>query len=629
MSRSEPQIYCPNPTCRKPPNFLGRRSCATCETPLIYRYLWALGERAQQQPAGTYVNDRYYVVTQQIWLDLQPGIAVHLPADLPPIARPYLQLYPHRLHVPEAYGFCLGAAPEPDILLLDNAPVTLNGELCPALTAAWEKAPAVRQVYWLWQILQLWSPLSALGMATSLLSAELLRVEGWRVRLCELRPDPAGDGDAPPNSPTLGDLAACWLTLMPKAKALVADALQDVCLKMCADRADLQQISAHLNQLLIEQAAQLPLQLEVFGVSAVGPQRSHNEDTCYPLSSRDRPQLQDEMMPRLTIVCDGIGGHEGGEVASQLAVQSIKLQVKALLAEVAEQSEPLPPELMAEQLAAIIRVVNNLIADQNDAQEREARRRMGTTLVMALQIPQRVRLTTGVVASNAHELYLVHVGDSRAYWITPRYCHQLTVDDDVASREVRMGRALYRDALRRPDSGSLTQALGTRDSQFMHPTVQRFVIEEDGLLLLCSDGLSDNDLVDHSWLKYAGFVLQDQLSLESAAQAWLDLANQQNGHDNTSIVLTHCRVSAPLPKLQFPDIPTAQVAAPALEPTAAELTPAAAGKPRRNWAIALGLLLLLLGGSTASLYVWSTREPASFQQTQQQIRQQIRDRLKI
>lgn len=625
MSRSEPQIYCPNPICRKPQNFLGRRSCVTCETPLIYRYLWALGDRAQQKLVGTYVNDRYYVVAQQIWLDLQPGIAVHLPLEIPAVAQPYLQLYPQRLHVPEAYGFCLGQAAEPDILLLDNAPITLNGELCPTLAAAWEKAAAVRQVYWLWQILQLWQPFSALGVVRSLLSTELLRVEGWRVRLRELLPDQA---EAPNEAaPTLADLAAVWLTLMPKAKAMVAAALQDICLKMCADQADFQQISAHLNQLLIEQAAQLPLQLEVFGASAVGPQRSHNEDTCYPLSVRERSQLQDEMMPRLAIICDGIGGHEGGEVASQLAVQSIKLQIKALLAEVAEQSEPLPPELMAEQLSAIIRVVNNLIADQNDAQEREARRRMGTTLVMALQIPQRVRTSSGVVASNAHELYLVHVGDSRAYWITPRYCHQLTVDDDVVSREVRTGRGFYRDALRRPDSGSLTQALGTRDSQFLHPTVQRFVLEEDGLLLLCSDGLSDNDLIEQSWLKYAGFILQDQLSLEVAVQSWIDLANQQNGHDNTSIVLTYCRVSSPLPKLQFPDIAPA-TAEPALE-TVAVPPPPVPVKPKRSWAIALGLLLLIGAGGAAGLYAWSALEPTSFQQTKHQIRQQVRDRLKI
>jgi protein phosphatase len=490
----------------------------------------------------------------------------------------------------------------------------------------------VRQVYWLWQILQLWPPLKAEGVARTLLSTDLIRVDSWRVRVQALQADvdPGSESAAPTAELGLADLAAVWLTLLPKAKALVADALQEICLKMCADRADIRQIAAQLNQVLIEQAAQLPLQLEVFGASTIGPQRSHNEDTCYPLSVRDRPQLQDELMGRLAIVCDGIGGHEGGEVASQLAVQSIKLQVKALLAEVAQQSEPLPPELMAEQLAAIIRVVNNLIADQNDAQEREARRRMGTTLVMALQLPQRVRTANGVVASNAHELYLAHIGDSRAYWITPRYCQQLTVDDDVTTREVRTGRALYHDALRRPDAGSLTQALGTRDSQFLQPTVQRFILEEDGLLLLCSDGLSDHDLVEHSWTKYAGMVLQDQLSLESAVQSWIDLANQKNGHDNTSIVLTHCRVSVPLPKLQFPDIPTAQPVVPALAapPEPSEVTSPPV-KPKRGWPIAIGLLLLLLGGSAASLYAWSSLDPGSFQQVTQQIRQQVRDRLKF
>ncbi len=154
---------------------------------------------------------------------------------------------------------------------------------------------------------------------------------------------------------------------------------------------------------------------------------------------------------------------------------------------------------MVQQLEASVRVVNNLIANHNDTQGREDRRRMGTTLVMGLQVPQRLRSASGSLLENSHELYLVNVGDSRAYWITPRYCHKLTVDDDVAVREVRMGRGLYREALQRPDAGALTQALGTRDSEFLHPTVQRFILEEDGLLLLCSDGVSDNELVEQNW----------------------------------------------------------------------------------------------------------------------------------
>jgi protein phosphatase len=192
-------------------------------------------------------------------------------------------------------------------------------------------------------------------------------------------------------------------------------------------------------------------------------------------------------------------------------------------------------------LTAVIRVANNLIADRNNTQGRESRRRMGTTLVMAIQLPQKVKTPSGL--RNTHELYLAHVGDSRAYWLTPDYCHPLTVDDDVATREVSLGRSLYHEALQRPDAGALTQALGTRDAQLLRPTVRRFVLEENGLLLLCSDGLSDHDWVERAWPYTTRKVLQGEMTLAEGVQAWIDLANQHNGHDNTSVVLLRCLVT--------------------------------------------------------------------------------------
>jgi serine/threonine protein phosphatase PrpC len=201
-------------------------------------------------------------------------------------------------------------------------------------------------------------------------------------------------------------------------------------------------------------------------------------------------------------------------------VQSIKLQVRALLAELAEDPEIMTPELVTEQLSAIIRVANNLIASRNDEQERESRRRMATTLIMALQLPQIVKMPDG--EGNAHELYIASVGDSRAYWITPRYCQQLTVDDDVATREVRMGRRLYREALQRPDAGALTQAVGTRDAELLRPTVRRFILEEDGLLLLCSDGLSDNNWLEELCVDYPRDIFSGKLSLEAAVRSLIE-----------------------------------------------------------------------------------------------------------
>ena len=575
--------------------------------PQGFHYLWAVGTTAQRKAPGTTLASRYQVKASQIWLDTQPETDPQAPLASSELAQTYLLLYPYRLHVPEVYGVCRESGDE--MLLLENVPLGAGGELQPSIAQVWYQGSATRQVYWLWQILELWTPFCEMRVASSLLSPDHIRIEGWRVRLKELILD-EGQTRESFAKPTLANLAQSWLVLLSDAKPAIAEPLQAICALMQASDANYRDISKRLNQLLLEQASQLPLRTQVIGATDVGVRRSHNEDTCYPLSAKI--QAFDDLSARLTIVCDGVGGHDGGEVASQLAVQSIQLQVKALLSEIAGQPEPLPPDLICDQIAAIVRVVNNLIAAQNDAQNRAARRRMGTTLVMALQIPQRVTLPGGAIANNAHELYLASVGDSRAYWITSDYCHQLTVDDDVAVREVRMGRSLYREALKRPDSGALTQAMGTREGHHLHPSVRRFILEEDGMLVLCSDGMSDNGFVEQSWADYAELILQDKFPIESAVQSWLDFANQRNGHDNSSIVLTHCQVSSVLPDVRVP-VSTALESTTERElPEPIIIPPTEVVKPKNRIGLKLFLVLLLGGG--AALGTWYYRDPVGMQQ---------------
>src|SRR5579883_357742 len=440
MSDAKPQICCPNPNCAAPLNTLGKLVCDACQTPLIYRYLWAVGREANRFPAEAQVAGRYYVKAPQIWLDTQPSLMPDVPTDWSDDVLPYLHLYPRRLHVPEVYGFCPETAtlPAGTIFLLDNVPLDAKGNLFPAIAAVWPQATAIRQIYWLWQLLQLWPVLLEQGVASSMLAANNIRVEGWRVRLCQLFNDAdvlATPGvTADPSPPELTDLANLWLEWTVHARPDVMQPLQVICRQMQGGAA-FNTIATQLNQLLMTQSAELPLRVKIVGATDTGPQRSHNEDACYP-AGNDGETQSESIAARLAIVCDGIGGHEGGEVASQTAVRSLKLQAQALLAEIAEQTELVPPELLTQQLEASVRVVNNLIASQNDTQGREDRRRMGTTLVMALQVPQHLH-TAAETAGTGHELYLVNVGDSRAYWITAHYCHQLTVDDDVATREVR------------------------------------------------------------------------------------------------------------------------------------------------------------------------------------------------
>lgn len=581
--------------------------------PPIHRYLWAADPASAQVPAGELIQGRYQVVAPQIWLDKQPELPPYVPQELPEEIVPYLRLFPLRLHIPEVYGLAVlrDETEDAEVILLENVPIDREGNLYPSIAEAWSHAKPVRKVYWLWQILQLWTPLSQMGVASSLLVTENIRIHGWRVWLLELYPDNSEFQD----NVSLQELGECWLDWMQAGIDPAIEQLQDIAQKMCKGELDLEEIASRLNRLLLEQAASLPLRLQVAGGTDTGPMRQSNEDSCYPTSEdieNRHESPNDDLIPYLTLVCDGIGGHEGGEVASLMALQTLKLQVRALLAEVAEQPEIVPPELIVDQLIAIVRVVNNMISNQNDAQGRELRQRMGTTLVMALQLPQKIRTPEGAIVGNAHELYITSVGDSRVYWITSDYCLNLTVDDDVATREVRMGRSLYREALKRNDGGALTQALGTRDAELLRPTVQRFIVEEDGLLLLCSDGLSDRGWVEKSWQDYAKPVLKGKISLQAAVESLIDLANKKNGHDNTSVVMTCCSLSPEPPVLFDPKKAEEEAAATAdtspMELTAASKAllyaeslhnqsgePAGEGSKRGNsWLVAAGIFALVL-----------------------------------
>ncbi|MEA5552334.1 PP2C family serine/threonine-protein phosphatase [Anabaena cylindrica UHCC 0172] len=644
MLSTQQIIHCPNPNCNQPINSVGDKVCASCQTPLTYRYLWATSPMAAKISSHTKIADRYEVITQQIWLDTQPALPPEIPSELPSEVIPYLKLYSESLHIPQPYGFTSSSTEDThDILLLENAPIDEIGNLYPIITEVWEEAKAVRQLYWLWQILQLWTPLSELGVAASLLSPDNLRVQGWCVRLLELHPTS--------DKLTLQDLGESWLSWVLVAKAEIATGLSNIIQKMCQSQVDFATISNQLNQLLLASAAELPLMQTIAGVTSTGPIMKHNEDACYPSNSSD---VDKYLQAKLSIVCDGIDGHEGGEVASQLAVQSLKLQIRAWLKDIAEQTEVISPDLLQQQLEASLRVVNNMIWSRNDEQNRQGRERMATTLVMAIQLPQRIVTNAGWESDNTHELYLANVGDSRAYWITPHYCQLLTIDDDLATREVQMGQSLYRQAMQTPNANALTQALGTKEAESLHFSIQRFILEEDGILLLCSDGLSDHNWVEKSWRDYAIPILTGKLSVEDAAQKWVKLANEKNTQDNTSVVLTLCRISQaylvpikPAPMVLEPiEVEELEITAPKVETSEIEVpeveladssqallnldlseestpTPVKQTNLGKRLVMLGGLLALLVGGTSLGLFAWLQLYPQSFGQICRQLPQNI------
>ena len=522
-------LYCPNELCLAA-NPLSNNFCQKCRTPLPKRYLWAVASGKSVGNPGDILAERYKAISNSIFLDTKPGLVPEAPAiESLQTVRAYLRLIPYRLHVPQVYGVVSlnNGRTTQEILLLEKSPLRedsgLDVQPCSALSTVWSDATSMRQLNWLWQMADLWQPLKSEQVASSLLDPELLRVEGSLLRFLELR----SDEHFSPELPQLGEF---WQQLVPKTKPAISEFVREICRYLLeGEIRSSDQLMAILDRGLVEIGRSQTPTIKIATKSDTGPSRQRNEDACYPSSGStiDKPPHQEA----LAIVCDGIGGHEGGNIASKLAIETIQQQTQHLTK---LDSERVNPSIVLADLEQAAADANDKISERNDGEHRHGRQRMGTTLVMALPV--------------AHEIYTAHVGDSRAYWITRYGCYQVTLDDDVASREVRLGYATYRDAVRQGASGSLVQALGMSASTSLHPTTQRFILDEDCVFLLCSDGLSDFDRVEQHWETEILPILTDKKNVAHVTDRLVEIANYQNGHDNVTIALLHYQVKYSEPK---------------------------------------------------------------------------------
>ncbi|ERN40550.1 serine/threonine protein phosphatase [Rubidibacter lacunae KORDI 51-2] len=502
---------------RQSPNAADARDCHKYQRPLLRLFLRVVGPGASDFAPGELLAGRYRVIAGAVVLDTQPAQPPDFPDRVPEALLPYSRLSPYQLHVPQVFG----RVSDRDLWLLeygylrsDRAAGLERGEVLPMLTDAWAGTSPLRQLHWLWQMARLWQPLSDQGVAGALLDAKLVRVDGSLVHLLELPLDPE------PESMSLAQLGLLWTPWTEGASPAIRDFFSFVCVQLTAGAiARPEQLVAVLDRALQRCGSSQQRLFQLAARTDVGPMRDHNEDALH--IGEDGLAAADA----LAIVCDGVGGHAEGEVASRLAVDVMLRK----LSELPQAIAPQEPEAISLELAEILRETNDAIGERNDRERRQGRQRMGTTLVMAM--------------ARSHELYVAHVGDSRAYWITRRGCQQLTLDDDVASQQTRLGQTLYREALQQPAAGSLVQVLGTGPSALLHPNIQRVVLDEDGLFLLCSDGLSDFDRVEQYWEQELLPVLEEQTTLQEAAERLLTIANTQNGHDNVTVALLYCQVS--------------------------------------------------------------------------------------
>ncbi|MDJ1179556.1 serine/threonine phosphatase [Roseofilum sp. BLCC_M91] len=275
----------------------------------------------------------------------------------------------------------------------------------------------------------------------------------------------------------------------------------------------------------------LPMQLfslDYAGATDKGMQRDHNEDSFLIHTQLER--IEDKTgrtihAKGLYILCDGMGGHAGGEQASMVGVKTLKEYFQTHWFNLPDSESRLPS---TECIEEGIFQANQAIYDINQSQSRTGSGRMGTTLVLVLI--QDVHVAVG------------HVGDSRLYMFSRKQgLTALTQDHDVAQREIKRGLEPEL-AFARPDAYQLTQALGPRHNDFVKPDIYCFELNQDSLLLLSSDGLTDNDLVEKHVGSHIEPLMSSRANLERGVSDLIDLANEHNGHDNITVVLVRAKV---------------------------------------------------------------------------------------
>jgi protein phosphatase len=261
-----------------------------------------------------------------------------------------------------------------------------------------------------------------------------------------------------------------------------------------------------------------PIRVQVFGKTDVGRSREHNEDRFLvaDLTRKDAsllPQVrQHDLGERgsLFVVADGMGGAAAGEVASQMATDTIFAHLmKAWNAETEAT-----PQRFAHRLKEAVEVANANI--HAHAKAHPEVRGMGTTTTAA-----------GLLGDH---LYLTQVGDSRAYLVRGGVAHQLTKDQSLMQRLVEAGELTEEEAAHSERRNIILQALGPDPKVKVDLTHQE--VRRGDVLVLCSDGLSGQVKKEE-----IAHIVTQASDLAAACEKLIALANQRGGPDNITVVM--------------------------------------------------------------------------------------------
>ncbi len=241
--------------------------------------------------------------------------------------------------------------------------------------------------------------------------------------------------------------------------------------------------------------------VEFFSATDTGRSRTNNEDSVGLDESTS-----------LTVLADGMGGYNAGEVASNMATSFIKSELGRWLQEAGSNASD------AEVRRAMDICVDNANrAIFNAANANPHYAGMGTTLVVA--VFRDARMLIG------------HVGDSRAYRLRNGRLAQLTRDHSLLQEQLDAGLITQEQASFSANKNLVTRAVGVEDTVLLETHIHE--AQPGDLILLCSDGLSD--MLDDNMLAHT--LLTGPSDLESTGRALIDAANEAGGKDNIAVIL--------------------------------------------------------------------------------------------
>ena len=230
---------------------------------------------------------------------------------------------------------------------------------------------------------------------------------------------------------------------------------------------------------------------------------SHTDKGKVRTRNEDFLAYFDSINGHVFVICDGMGGHNAGDVASELAIESVGEYFN-------ENYYPNPFEAVEEAILYANQMVHRHAIGNNYLHG------MGTTIVLVLIRDDRV--------------YYGHAGDSRLYLYKNNILDQMTVDHSFVQQLLDKGAITEREALNHPQRSEITRALGLSSSFEPEVSPKAIIPQDNDMLILCTDGLS-NMIEKEEFTN----VLNNSQNLNDKALKLISKANKKGGLDNISI----------------------------------------------------------------------------------------------